>query len=211
VTVTVGQPPIAVADTASTLQNVTVTVNVLSNDRPGTDATVNRKSVGLLGPNGYVQKVTVENQGTYAVQAKGLIEFDPVPAFRGKAQPVHYRFADSDGNYAATTLTLTVVPVVPVAVDDTAITPYGQPITVNVPANDKPGDKSAPLQPASVVLKDPNGKYGKTLTRAGEGTYTVNAYGAVTFSPVKTFHGVATPRRTGSRTRTGRPRKAGCC
>ncbi|GAA1606112.1 MULTISPECIES: Ig-like domain-containing protein [Kribbella] len=189
-TVTVGQPPIAIADTASTLQNVTVTVNVLSNDRPGTDATLDHASVGL---NGSAKQVTVAEQGTYAVRPSGAIEFDPLPSFRGKATPIAYRVADSDGNYAASTLSMTVTPVTPVAADDSAITPYGRAITVNVLANDKPGDPSAPLRPGSVVLKDASGRYGKTLTRAGEGTYAVDAYGAVKFTPANGFHGVTTP------------------
>ncbi|HZX04795.1 Ig-like domain-containing protein [Kribbella sp.] len=196
-TVTVGQPPVAIADTASTKQNVTVTVNVLSNDRPGTDAKLDRGSVVL---NESAKTLTVANQGTYTVRPSGAIAFDPLPAFRGKAAPVTYRVADSDGNYAASTLTITVVPVTPVVLNDSAITPYGHPITVNVLANDKPGDPSAPLQPASVVLKDGQdapdghgGQYGKTLTRPGEGTYAVDAYGAVKFTPAKGFHGVTTP------------------
>ncbi|MFG1912860.1 Ig-like domain-containing protein [Kribbella sp. NPDC048928] len=189
-TVTVGQPPVAVADTASTLQNVTVTVNVLSNDRPGTDATLDHGSVGL---NGTAKKLTVAKQGTYEVQASGAIEFDPLPAFRGKATGISYRVTDSNGNAAVATLTMTVVPVDPVAVDDSAITPYGHAISVQVLANDKPGDPSAPLRPATLMLKDATGHYAKKLTRAGEGTYAVDAYGAVTFKPVKGFQGVTTP------------------
>ena len=189
-TVTVGRPSVAVADNASTLQNVTVTVNVLSNDQPGTDATLDRSSVEL---NGSAKKLTVAGQGTYTVQPTGSVEFDPLPGFRGKASPVSYRVADSDGNHATSTLSMTVTPVNPVAVNDSAITPYGHAITVNVPANDKPGDASAPLKPASVVVKDAAGQFGKTMTRAGEGTYAVDAYGAVTFAPVKGFQGVTTP------------------
>ncbi|MET9270417.1 Ig-like domain-containing protein [Kribbella sp. NPDC003557] len=189
-TVTVGRPPVAVADIASTLQNVTVTVNVLSNDRPGTDATLDRASVGL---NGSAKKVTIAGQGTYTVVPNGSIEFDPLPGFRGKASPIRYRVADSDGNSAASTLSMTVTAVNPVAVNDSAITPYGRAITVKVAANDKSGDASAPLRPASVVVKDAAGRFGKTMTRAGEGTYAVDAHGAVTFTPVKGFQGVTTP------------------
>ncbi|MGW6279355.1 Ig-like domain-containing protein [Kribbella sp. NPDC055071] len=195
--ITVGQPPVAVADTASTLQGVSVSVNVLSNDSPGTDAKLDRTSVGLLDPaartTGYVKKVTVANQGTYSVQPTGAVVFDPVPTFRGKGLAINYRVADSDGNYAASTLSLTVTPVSPVTVDDSAITPFGHPITVNVLANDKPGDPSAPLVPASLVLKDPAGGYGKTFTRAGEGTYVAGADGSITFTPVPKYQGVTTP------------------
>ncbi|RZU18349.1 CshA-type fibril repeat protein [Kribbella rubisoli] len=192
-TVTVGKPPVAIADTASTLQNVTVTVNVLSNDVPGTDATLDRGSVGLLDASGYVKKLTVAKQGTYAVQPSGAIEFDPLPAFQGKALAIRYRVADSDGNYATATLSMTVTPVRPVAVGDSAITPYGQAVAVNVLANDNPGDPSAPLIPSSLVLKDAAGQYGKTMTRAGEGSYRAGDDGTITFTPAKGFQGVTTP------------------
>jgi len=193
----VGQPPVAVADTASTLQDVTVTVNVLSNDSPGTDAELDPKSVGLLDPaartTGYIKKVTIANQGTYAVQPSGVVVFDPLPAFRGKALAINYRVADSNGNYGASTLSMTVTPIWPMTVDDSAITPYGQPITVNVLANDKAGDPTAPLIRSSLVLKDPAGGYHKTIMQPGEGTYTAAGDGTITFTPVKAYQGVTTP------------------
>ena len=157
--ITVGLPPVAVADTASTLQDVSVTVNLLSNDSPGTDAKLDPSSVGLLDPaartTGYVKKVTVAGQGTYTVQPSGGVVFDPLPAFRGKALAINYRVADSNQNLAASTLTMNVTPIWPATVDDSAITPYNQAITVNVLANDKAGDPSAPLVRSSLVLKDP--------------------------------------------------------
>ncbi|MFI5696833.1 Ig-like domain-containing protein [Kribbella sp. NPDC051586] len=192
-TVTVGKPPVAIADAASTLQNVTVTVNVLSNDVPGTDATLDHGSVGLLDGTEYVKKVTVAKQGTYSVLPSGAIEFDPLPAFQGKAVAIQYRVADSDGNHAATTLSMAVTPVRPIAVGDSAITPYGHAIAVKVLANDQAGDPSAPLVPSSLVLKDAAGHYGKAMTRAGEGSYRAGDDGTITFTPVKGFQGVTTP------------------
>ncbi|MFI6677601.1 Ig-like domain-containing protein [Kribbella sp. NPDC050470] len=195
--ITVGLPPTAVADTASTLQDVAVTVNLLANDSPGTDAKLDPSSVGLLDPaartTGYVKKVTVAGQGTYTVQPSGAVVFDPLPAFRGRALAINYRIADTDQNIAASTLTMTVTPVWPVTVDDSAITPYNQPITVNVLANDKAGDPSAPLVRSSLVLKNPAGGYGKTVTQAGEGTYAAADDGSITFTPVKDYQGVTTP------------------
>ncbi|MEI8412540.1 MULTISPECIES: Ig-like domain-containing protein [unclassified Kribbella] len=195
--ITVGLPPIAVADTASTLQDVAVSVNLLSNDSPGTDAKLDPSSVGLLDPaartTGYVKKVTVAGQGTYTVQPSGAVVFDPLPAFRGKALAINYRVADSNQNLAASTLTMNVTPVWPVTVDDSDITPYNQAITVNVLANDKAGDPSAPLVWSSLVLKDPAGGYRKTVTQPSEGTYTAADDGSITFTPVKDYQGVTTP------------------
>jgi CshA-type fibril repeat protein len=86
-----------------------------------------------------------------------------------------------------------VTPVSPDAVDDSAVTPYGHVITIDVLANDRAGDKSAPLVTSSLVLKDPTGAYRKTITRPGEGTYSAASGGTVTFTPVKDFQGVTTP------------------
>ncbi|MFK4090887.1 Ig-like domain-containing protein [Kribbella sp. NPDC020789] len=194
--ITVGFPPTAVADRASTMQDVTVSVNVLSNDSPGTDAKLDPATVELLRPGlrvkEFAKTVTVPGQGTFTVQPTGMVVFDPLPAFHGSVTPITYRVADSNGTFGTATLTMTVTPIWPVALDDSKVTPFNQPITVDVLANDKPGDPSAPLVPASLVLKTADG-FGKTLTQAGEGTYTVTADGAITFTPVKDFQGLTTP------------------
>ncbi|GAA0620189.1 hypothetical protein GCM10009534_64220 [Kribbella sandramycini] len=195
-TIAVGFPPIAVADTASTLQDVVVTVNLVSNDSPGTDAKLDPASVELLGANGYAKTLTVAKQGAYTVQPTGSVLFDPLPTFHGRALPVTYRVADSNGTVATSTLTMTVTPIWPTAVDDSAITPFNQPITIDVLANDKPGDPSAPLVASSLLLKEPvvaATGYRKSITQPGEGTYTVTDDGKVTFTPVKDFQGVTTP------------------
>ncbi|TDU91938.1 CshA-type fibril repeat protein [Kribbella voronezhensis] len=189
---TVGAPPVARPDTASTLQNVTVTVNVLSNDSPGTDASLDASSVVIGVQRDFSRTVTVPGQGTYAVQASGAIQFDPLPSFHGKARPISYRVADSNKTVASSTLTMTVIRVLPSTVNDSAITPFNRPITVNVLGNDKAGDPSAPLVPGSVVLKD-GSTYGKSLTRPGEGRFAVNADGSITFTPVKDFQGATGP------------------
>jgi CshA-type fibril repeat protein len=57
-------------------------------------------------------------------------------------------------------------------------------------SNDRPGDSSAPLDPASVVLRDPgDGKDKKTVTVADEGVFAVGADGVITFTSVKDFIG----------------------
>ncbi len=59
---------------------------------------------------------------------------------------------------------------------------------MNVLANDKPGDPSAPLRPNSVVLRDPaDGKEKKSVTVPHEGTFVVGD--SVRFTPAKDFVG----------------------
>lgn len=196
--ITVGAAPIAQPDNASTLQDVTVTVNVLTNDSPGTDAELDPASVvlndSITRSDGFSKTLTIPGQGTYTVQPSGAVAFDPLPTFHGPARLITYRVADSNKSTAISTLRLTVTPIEPVTVDDSAITAVNQAITVNVLTNDEPGDPSAPLVPGSLLLKDPvDGAFKKTVAQPREGSYTATPNGSITFTPVKAFQGVTSP------------------
>lgn len=95
-----------------------------------------------------------------------------------------------------------VVPVppagpVPSAVTDTAGTAVGQPVVVDVLANDRPGSAAVPLDGSSVRLRTsaalPAGSalYGdaKTLKVAGRGVFLVSGTGQITFVPLGTTTG----------------------
>ncbi|MGC3994262.1 MAG: tandem-95 repeat protein [Propionicimonas sp.] len=204
-TVTIGQPPVASPDVASTPQDVDVTVDLLGNDAAGYDGT----AAGGLGNQGTKlpasvvftssdatnagRTLVVPGEGTYTIApATGAVTFDPEPAFTGTATAVGYRFTDSFGNTAASTVTITVAAITPSADPDTTHTPYRTPVTTTVLANDSEGAASAPLQPGTVTLTTAGSTdAGKTLVVAGEGTWAVKADGAITFSPANGFSGVA--------------------
>jgi CshA-type fibril repeat protein len=179
-----------VPDVARTKQHVAVSIDPLANDKPGPGATLDPDSLLLVGPGGaLVDQVIVAGQGTYVV-ANGKVTFSPLAAFTGTARPTAYDVKDSNQNSARATITVTVAPVRPVVADDNADTAFGTAVVVPVLDNDKPGDPSAPLQPASVVLRDPaDGKEKKAVTVPHEGTYAVNGDGAVTYKPAKDFVG----------------------
>ncbi|TVU53511.1 MAG: DUF4347 domain-containing protein, partial [Arthrospira sp. PLM2.Bin9] len=94
----------------------------------------------------------------------------------------------SNSNIAQATININLRPV---ANDDTALTNLGEAITFNITANDTDSDGTLDL---STVDLDPNtpGRQ-TTFTVDGEGTYTVDDAGNVTFTPVDGFTGVATP------------------
>jgi CshA-type fibril repeat protein len=97
---------------------------------------------------------------------------------------------DSNRNSARATITVTVVPVRPVTVDDSAETAFGTAVVVDVLGNDQAGDPSAPLVRASVVLRDPaDGKDKKSVTVPDEGGFVAAADGTITFTPAKGFIG----------------------
>jgi len=81
----------------------------------------------------------------------------------------------------------------PVTLPDSAQTVTATPVTLNPPANDSDADGTLNL--TSVLLIDPADNTKKTsVTVPNEGTYTVNTTnGKVTFVPVPSFSGQATP------------------
>jgi CshA-type fibril repeat protein len=83
------------------------------------------------------------------------------------------------------------LPPAPTAVNDTASTVSGQPVTIPVLSNDDGG--AAGLDPSTLRLIDPvSGVPVDSVTAAGVGTWTVNDDGTVTFTPAPGFVGTAT-------------------
>lgn len=231
VQVTVRPGPTATPDTATTPQGAAVTVAPLGDDIPSRNAddtagawdaatvrfpTAGQPSGATVSPDGLT--LTVAGQGAYVIDpATGEVEFTPEPAFTGTATPVTYTATDDNGNSAGSTITVTVTPVTPAAADDAATTPFNTAVTFDLLDNDRPGDGSTPLDPASVVF-EPSGiptgltaeirDGGKTLDIAGEGVFAIGDDGSATFTPAPGFTGPTTPVRYTVRDRNGSPATA---
>jgi len=120
VTVTVNPPrPIAVDDTAITEAVTPVTINVLANDT-GTGLTVTQ--------------VSTPAHGSAAISG-ATVSYTPAANFAG-TDTFTYTLTDSFGQTATATVTVTVNPPGLNAVNDTASTAAGTPVTINVLAND---------------------------------------------------------------------------
>ncbi|MCK7460628.1 MAG: Ig-like domain-containing protein [Sphingobacterium sp.] len=79
----------------------------------------------ILQPAGIQTTFTVAGQGTYAVDASGVVTFTPAANYNGTATPVNYRVNDNSGatsNTATITITVTAVNDPPVAVNDAVTT-----------------------------------------------------------------------------------------
>lgn len=140
--------------------------------------------------------LSVPGEGTYSADPAGRVTFTPEPAFAGVATPVVYTATDSHGAAVSSTITVTVAGVTPVAQDDSANTAFGVPVAIDLLDDDSAGDPSAPLVPAATVFPatgQPSDATvsadGRTLTIAGEGTYVLDASGAVVFTPADGFAG----------------------
>jgi CshA-type fibril repeat protein len=212
ITPTVGPPPLPTAspDALTRDYDTDQTYTPLGNDTRGaTDFPFVASSLKLCGidplqtPNSCTQtSLTVPGEGTYTVNPDGTVTFNPLPTFVGQvATPVTYQAKDSLDRYVSTTITPTVLPPpLPTASPDAITTDYDTNQTYTPLGNDTAGAADFPLLASSVKLcgidpaQTPNNCTQTSLTVPGEGTYTVNPDGTVTFNPLPTFVGqVATP------------------
>jgi hypothetical protein len=166
---TPNQPPIASDDTASTLQNTQVVIDILSND---TDPD------GTLVPS----TVTITSGPTHgAIDSinglTGAVSYTPTANYFGTDTFV-YQICDNNALCDTATVTITVK-TPPIAVDDTVATPFETPITVNVLANDS--DSDGTLVPGSVAI----------MSSPTHGTITNidNTTGQINYAPNTGFTG----------------------
>ena len=158
-------PPVAVDDTDSTLEDMSITVDVLANDAdPDGDGL--SVSSGTQGASG-----SVVNNGSD-------VTYIPNPNWTG-TDTFTYTVTDGNGGFGTAQVTITVVaqPDPPVAVADTDSTPEDTPVTVDVLANDSDPD-SDPLS-VSAVTQGANGSV------ANNGT-------DVTYDPDPDWNGIDT-------------------
>ena len=135
-------------DTAKGTKGQPVEIDVLANDSdPQGNHTLDPKSVKLINPatNQPVSELKVAGEGEWKVDpASGKVTFTPEPTFTGNPKPVQYTVADSDG-HTSKPATITVnydgttpppANVDPTANADTAKGTKGQPVEIDILAND---------------------------------------------------------------------------
>ena len=139
----------------------------------------------------------VPGEGTYTIDANGKVTFTPEPDFVGKAKGVTVKRVDKNGTPVTATYTPTVL---------------GKTTTENVVSE---GAKGQPQSNTPVFKGDvdttvaptfPDGTTEKKVP--GEGTYTIDATGKVTFTPEPNFVGTATPVEVVRKDKNGKTIKA---
>ncbi|MBA4276244.1 Ig-like domain-containing protein [Flavobacterium sp.] len=193
-------------------QTLTITVTPV-NDAPVVDNDVNTTTedkptvggdltdAGDSDPDGTALVVTTTpvsgpSNGSIVINADGTYVYTPNPNFNG-VDVIIVEVCDSGTPLPKMcvnqTLTITVTPVndPPVANNDSATTLSDTNVIITVAGNDT--DIDGTINPATIDLNPSLAGQQTTMTVAGEGTYTVNANGTVTFDPLPSFSGTTTP------------------
>ena len=138
-------------------------------------------------------KKVVPGEGTYTVAPDGTVTFTPNKDFTGQATGVTVKRVDKNGTPVTATYTPVVLPVTPAGKDVTSIGEKGQPQSetpVFTPGTTKVNGKTVTVPIDETVA--PTFDDGTTEKKVpGEGTYTIDKNGKVTFTPEQDFVGKA--------------------
>ena len=142
--------------------------------------------------DGSTEKV-VPGEGTYTVAPDGTVTFTPEKDFTGQAKGVTVKRVDKNGTPVTATYTPVVLPVTPAGKDVTSIGEKGQPQSetpVFTAGTTKVNGKTVTVPIDEKVA--PTFDDGTTEKKVpGEGTYTIDKNGKVTFTPEPDFVGAA--------------------
>ena len=135
--------------------------------------------------DGSTEKV-IPGEGTYTVTPDGTVTFTPEKNFTGKGTGVTVKRVDKNGTPVTAKYTPTVTPVTPEGTPAESEGPKGQPQTGT--PEFKPGNPNVPIDETVKPIFD-DGTTEKKVP--GEGTYTIDENGKVTFTPEPEFVGKA--------------------
>ena len=140
-----------------------------------------------------VDSVTIEGEGTYTVAPDGTVTFTPEKNFTGKGTGVTVQREDKNGTPVTAKYTPVVKPTVPTSTD--VITTNVQGATQEGTPTFEGGKVTVNGKEKTVEIDEtvkPTFEDGTTEKKVpGEGTYTIDENGKVTFTPEKTFTGQA--------------------
>ena len=153
--------------------------------KPGNPEVPMDDEVPATFEDGSTEKV-IPGEGTYTVSPDGTVTFTPEKNFTGKGTGVTVKRVDKNGTPVTAKYTPNVTPVTPVGTPAESEGPKGQPQTGT--PEFKPGNPNVPIDETVKPTFD-DGTTEKKVP--GEGTYTIDENGKVTFTPEKDFVGKA--------------------
>ena len=190
VIVPVNNPPIAVNDAGTTLEDTAISGNVLTNDTDpeSNTITVTKFAVNTISYNAGTS-ATILNVGTLNISSTGEYTFTPELNYNGNIPTVNYTVTDGT-NTATGTLTISVSPVndIPAVATDTKTTNEDTVATGNVLTNDSDVDEDT-LVVTQFSVDGTNTNAGTIKTITDVGTLNILSTGAYTFTPALNYNG----------------------
>ena len=193
-------------------------LNDTSNTPDGTNVDLTTAKYSLTGANDE-GKVVVPNEGTYSIDpATGIVTFEPLPTFKGKATGVTVnvtaKATDASSNQLDVTSSATYTPeveaVVPTATPARTSGKQGQPQKEDAKKMFHKGDDTAPIDNTTIRLVDPTTNAEVTSLPAKDstgkqvGTYTLDPdTGIITFQPNPDFKGTPEPAKVTAADKNG--------
>ena len=193
-------------------------LNDTSNTPDGTNVDLTTAKYSLTGANDE-GKVVVPNEGTYSIDpATGIVTFEPLPTFKGKATGVTVnvtaKATDASSNQLDVTSSATYTPeveaVVPTATPARTSGKQGQPQKEDAKKMFHKGDDTAPIDNTTIRLVDPTTNAEVTSLPAKDstgkqvGTYTLDPdTGIITFQPNPDFDGTPEPAKVTAADKNG--------
>ncbi len=196
----VNDGPVATDDTATTIEDQSVTLDLTQND---TDLDGDNLTVTQIDGQDIAAGETVDvGYGTVTMNEDGTVTFNPDENWNG-TETFEYTVSDGTATDTGTaTIDVSAVNDGPVATDDTATTNEDQSVTLDLTQND------TDLDGDNLTVTQIDGQdiaAGETVD-VGYGTVTMNEDGTVTFNPDENWNGTETFEYTvsdGTATDTG--------
>jgi gliding motility-associated-like protein len=197
ITVTpVNDAPIATNDNFSTLQNVALNNNVLTNDTD-VDGQTLTVSQFIVAGDGTIYTAgataTITGMGSLVISSNGAIAFTPDPTFTGTVPTITYTMSDGNGGSDNAQVVIEVVTSIdyPIAANDNFSTPEDVSLNgVNILTNDQTEIGNTLTVTQYVVAGNATVfTAGQNAVISGIGTLNINGAGALIFTPVANYHG----------------------
>ncbi len=185
---TVNAQPIAINDIALIQINTPAMLDVTANDNDP-DGTIDVSTVDL-NPSvaGQQTMIPVPGEGTFSKNASGIVTFTPEPTFTGSSV-ITYTVNDNNSAQSNVANIAVTVNSPPTAANDSTLTQLNTPVTVDVTTNDT--DTDGNIDTATVDLDPSAAGQQNTFPVAGQGTFSDDGAGNVTFTPELAFTGAS--------------------
>ncbi|GGA48356.1 hypothetical protein CYANOKiyG1_67410 [Okeania sp. KiyG1] len=163
-------------------------------DADGDPLTITVTGLPTLGQVTKADGTVVNNGDTLTSEELQGLLYDAPADYDGTKDPGDFTYNVGDGTTnvsGSTDITITTVNEPPVAENDSASTNRGEAVTFSITSNDSDTDDTLDL--TTVDLDPSTPERDTSITVPGEGGYTVDDAGNVTFTPEAGFTGVTTP------------------